>query len=69
MDFSEREIDDGQPPPPASSPGADKKFQASHYMKGLHEVVRHIIGAQRGVGSMPQAHNSLRLFVAMHYFM
>ena len=27
-----------------------KKFHANHYMKGLHEVVRHIIGAQRGVG-------------------
>jgi hypothetical protein len=27
-----------------------KKFHASHYMKGLHEVVRHIIGAQRAVG-------------------
>ena len=27
-----------------------KKFHASHYMKGLHEVVRHIIGAQRVVG-------------------
>ncbi|CAB4036288.1 Hypothetical predicted protein, partial [Paramuricea clavata] len=25
---------------PASSPGANKKFHASHYMKGLHEVVR-----------------------------
>jgi hypothetical protein len=24
----------------ASSPGANKKFHASHYMKGLHEVVR-----------------------------
>jgi hypothetical protein len=35
---------------PASSPGAIKKFHASHYMKGLHEVVCHIIGAQRGVG-------------------
>jgi hypothetical protein len=35
---------------PASSPGANKKFHASHYMKGLHEVVHHIIGAQRGVG-------------------
>jgi hypothetical protein len=34
----------------ASSPGAIKKFHASHYMKGLHEVVCHIIGAQRGVG-------------------
>jgi hypothetical protein len=27
-----------------------RKFHASHYIKGLHEVVRHIIGAQRGVG-------------------
>ena len=27
-----------------------KFFYASHYMKGLHEVVRHILGAQRGVG-------------------
>jgi hypothetical protein len=25
---------------PASSPGANKKFHTSHYMKGLHEVVR-----------------------------
>ena len=31
---------------PASSPGAIKKFHASHYTKGLHEVVCHIIGAQ-----------------------
>jgi hypothetical protein len=31
-------------------PQALIQFHASHYMKGLHEVVRHIVGAQRGVG-------------------
>ena len=36
----------------ASSQGAIKLFHThtSHQIKGLHEVVRHIIGAQRGVG-------------------
>ena len=57
--------------PSASSPGANKKMSCESLYEGLHEVVHHIIGAQRGVGyeRMPQAHNSLRLFVAMHYFM
>ena len=35
---------------PASSPGANKKISCESLYEGLHEVVRHIIGAQRGVG-------------------
>ena len=34
----------------ASSPGANKKISCESLYKGLHEVVHHIIGAQRGVG-------------------
>jgi hypothetical protein len=37
-----------------------KKFYASHYMKGS--------GIWAFWLAMLQAHNSLRLFVAMHYF-
>jgi hypothetical protein len=34
----------------ASSPGANKKISCESLYEGLHEVVHHIIGAQRGVG-------------------
>ena len=34
----------------ASSPGANKKMSCESLYEGLHEVVHHIIGAQRGVG-------------------
>ena len=34
----------------ASSPGANKKNSCESLYEGLHEVVHHIIGAQRGVG-------------------
>jgi hypothetical protein len=34
----------------ASSPGANKKFHASHYMKGLHEVVHRDEQAQGFMG-------------------
>jgi hypothetical protein len=45
-------------------PGANKKFHASHYMKGLHEVVRHIICAQRGVGYERSGHNGIMVMAA-----
>ena len=34
----------------ASSPGDNKKISWEALYEGLHEVVRHIIVAQRGVG-------------------
>jgi hypothetical protein len=39
-----------------------KIFHASHYMKSLHEAVRHIIGAQRGMAYERSGQNIIELY-------
>jgi hypothetical protein len=54
----------------ASSPGANKKFHASHYMKGLHEVVRRDEQAQGFMLTRTLiSHSPLRAYNMTHYFM